>query len=191
MIMLLFEQPFLWCRRYTARLNSIFRDMYTMNDISRIGEFMLERKETLSVAESVTAGQLQAAISLAQKAMQFFEGGVTTYTIEQKVKHLGVDPIAALTCNCVSKDVASQMALGVQKLFSTTWGIAITGYASRVPEANINSLFAFYAFSYKGRIKHVYKVDCTDEDPFRVQQIYTAQVLQSFCEFIYAHALTS
>jgi PncC family amidohydrolase len=163
--------------------------MYTMNEISRIGEFMLERKETLSVAESVTAGHLQAALSLAGGAMQFFEGGITTYTIEQKVKHLGIDPIAAIACNCVSKDIAGQMALGVQQLFSTTWGIAITGYASRVPEANIDSLFAFYAFVYKGRVKHVHKIECTDEDPFRVQQFYTAHILQSFCEYIYAHAL--
>lgn len=165
--------------------------MYTMNDISRIGDFMHERNETLSIAESVTAGHLQAAISLASDAMQFFEGGITAYTIEQKVKHLGVDPIEAISCNCVSREVARQMALGVQKLFSTTWSIAITGYASRISEANINSLFAFYAFAYKGKIKHLYKVDCSDEDPFRVQKIYTGQVLQSFCEFIYAHALTS
>jgi len=150
---------------------------------------MLERNETLSVAESVTAGHLQAALSLAHNAIQFFEGGITTYTIEQKVKHLGIDPMSAITCNCVSKDIASQMALGVQHLFSTTWGIAITGYASRVPEVNINDLFAFYAFVYKGRVKHVYKIECTDEDPFRVQQFYTAHILQSFSDYIYAHAV--
>lgn len=162
-----------------------------MKAISRVRDYMLSQKESLSVAESVTAGHLQAAFSLATNAMQFFQGGITTYTIEQKVKHLGIDPIPALTCNCVSADVASQMAVGVHTLFSTTWGVGITGYASPVPEGGIATLFAFYAFSYKGIVKHVEKVVCEEDDPFRVQQFYTAHVLQSFSEFIFSHALAT
>jgi nicotinamide mononucleotide (NMN) deamidase PncC len=57
-----------------------------------ISDILTEDHETVAIAESVTAGQLQTVFSLAENSMQFFQGGITTYNLEQKVKHLHVDP---------------------------------------------------------------------------------------------------
>ena len=46
---------------------------------------------TLAVAESLTSGHLQAAIGARSGASDFFLGGITAYSIDQKVTHLGVD----------------------------------------------------------------------------------------------------
>ena len=146
--------------------------------LSAIGKELLKKEQTIAVAESVTTGLIQHAIGSVKDAMQFYQGGITTYNIPQKFRHLHVEPITAEKCNAVSATVASQMALGVSALFSSHWGIGITGYASPVPESG-NRLFAFYAIVFgqkvlAGKMLHHRKKDDTITD---VQLAYVNAVL--------------
>src|SRR4051794_32647968 len=88
---------------------------------------------TLSVAESLTSGQVQTRIGAISGASQFFLGGVTAYTLEQKVQLLGVDRSLAEPVDCVSAEVAEQMARGACRLFGSDVSIATTGYAEPAP----------------------------------------------------------
>lgn len=152
--------------------------MYDRKIIDEIRRQLSKEKMTISLAESVTAGHLQAAFSLAERAMEFFQGGITTYNIGQKTRHLAIDPIHAVTCNCVSAITAEQMVLGVCKLFSSDWGVSITGYAAPVPELNINRLFAFYAIAFQGRVIQSKKITAAVQSPLKVQVHYTNEVLK-------------
>ncbi|MBP6307631.1 MAG: nicotinamide-nucleotide amidohydrolase family protein [Opitutaceae bacterium] len=84
---------------------------------------------TLASAESMTCGRIQARIGAISGASKFFLGGITTYTIDQKVHHLGVDRALAESCNAVSSEIAEQMAIGACQLFGASLGLATTGYA--------------------------------------------------------------
>ena len=75
---------------------------------------------TLAVAESVTCGRLQARIGAISGASEFFLGGLTAYTIPQKVRHLGVDRALAEQTNAVSPEVAEQMARGPARSSAAT-----------------------------------------------------------------------
>jgi nicotinamide-nucleotide amidase len=88
-----------------------------------------EPRRTLAVAESVTCGHLQARIGAISGASEFFLGGITTYTLDEKVKHLGVKRAAAKAVNCVSAEVAEQMARGACALFGSDFALTTTGYA--------------------------------------------------------------
>ena len=90
---------------------------------------LVSRGETLSVAESVTAGGLGNAITTAPGASQVFLGGVIAYSNNVKVNILGVDPELIEKFNVVSEEVACAMADAVRSKFGTTWGIATTGIA--------------------------------------------------------------
>lgn len=46
-------------------------------------------------------------------AMEVFAGGVTTYTINAKIKILKVDAKEAERCDCVSPKITEEMALAV------------------------------------------------------------------------------
>lgn len=81
--------------------------LYNQHILNAIKEVMVERKKTLSVAESVTAGHLQAAFSAATEASRFFQGGITVYNAGQKCRHLNIEPIYAMKEDCVSENVAS------------------------------------------------------------------------------------
>jgi nicotinamide-nucleotide amidase len=86
-------------------------------------------RRTLAVAESMTCGHLQAHIGAISGASEFFLGGITAYTLDQKVRHLGVKRAAAKAVNSVSAAVAEQMARGACVLFGSDFALATTGYA--------------------------------------------------------------
>ena len=158
--------------------------MYNTAYISAIKEFMVNHNQTVAVAESVTAGHLQAAISLASEASRFFQGGITAYNLGQKCRHLHVNPIHATTCNSVSQTVADEMARNAIGLFSCDWSIGITGYASPMPEMGIVDLFAFYAVCFRGDIVHHAKIKSDDLGSLKVQVHFTNQALKGFLEYL-------
>lgn len=148
-----------------------------------IKRHLVSNQETIAVAESVTAGQLQFQLSQATGAEEFFQGGITTYNIGQKSALLHVEPIHANECNCVSERVAGQMALNVCTLFGSDWGIGITGYATPVPESG-NKLYCFFAIAYRGGIKHAGKLAASKSPPAKVQEMYAEKTLKVLAELL-------
>ena len=158
--------------------------MYNQKIIDQISAKLIHRNESVAVAESVTSGHLQAALSLGENARQFFQGGVTTYNIGQKTRLLDVEPIHASSCNCVSGQVADEMARHIAELFISAWGIAITGYATPVPECDINSLFAHYAIYYRGKLLLANKITSQLKNVSEVQIDYVNKILVDFLSVI-------
>ncbi len=102
---------------------------------------------TLAVAESLTSGRLQARIGAVSGASEFFLGGVTAYTLDGKVRHLGVDRAEAGAVNSVSGRVAEQMARGACVLFGSDLGVATTGYAEPSAEWKVAEPFAWWGLA--------------------------------------------
>lgn len=111
---------------------------------------LLGIERTVAVAESLTGGNLQVIISSVSGSSDYFEGGVTAYNIDQKVHLLQVERNHASSVNCVSKQVAEEMAVGVRRLFGSFIGLATTGYAEPWPEGEVELPFAFYAINIGG-----------------------------------------
>ena len=72
------------------------------------------------------------------------------------------------------------MALQVNTLFISDYGISITGYAVRMPEENINDLFAFFAISNKKNIVIAKKITTDKKEGIDAQLDYTNQVIIEF-----------
>jgi nicotinamide-nucleotide amidase len=106
---------------------------------------------TLAVAESLTAGQLQARIAAVSGASGYFLGGVTAYSLEQKVKLLGVNRAHARTVDCVSQRVAVEMAAGAARLFGADVAVATTGYAEPAPRRKVRTPHAWWALCHQHR----------------------------------------
>jgi len=126
--------------------------------LDKISYNLREKNESISIAESVTSGFLQLAFSQMPSAEQFFKGGITTYTIEEKVKHLNIDFDEAQATNCVSRNISEMMALNVASLFDSDWSIATTGYATPVEESD-KEIFAYYCIAYRGTIIRSDKIE--------------------------------
>jgi len=151
--------------------------VYNTTVINTVKEWFLTNKKTIAVAESVTAGHLQAALSIATDASRFFQGGITAYNVGQKCRHLHIEPTHALECDAVSPLVANDMAKNVCDLFLSDYGIGVTGYASLVPEKNINSQFAFISIANKENIILAKKITVDEPDSYHAQIHYTNIIL--------------
>ncbi len=157
---------------------------YDEEVINNIKDRLVEKEETLAVAESVTSGNLQAAFSLAMEASTFYQGGITVYNLGQKTRQLNVEPIHGQKVNSVSERVASELAIEVSKKFLSDYGIGITGYASIVPQCEAEGLFAFVAISYRQKVVLVKRITSGKQLIYDVQVDYTSQVINIMDEWV-------
>jgi nicotinamide-nucleotide amidase len=146
--------------------------------IDSISAKFKDNNNSIAIAESVTGGLLQAAFSNANNASLFFQGGITAYNIGQKCRHLLIEPLHAIECNCVSQKIAVEMSKNVCQLFLSDYGIGITGYAARMPEKNVHDLFAYYAITLKDKILEQGKIVAGVEEGLEAQLFYVNEVLQ-------------
>ena len=94
-----------------------------------LGDLLIHKSQTISVAESCTSGLLGAALTSIAGSSQFFTGGMLTYSNESKIDILGVNPEIIETYGAVSEECANAMSRQIRKLFKTDYGISITGIA--------------------------------------------------------------
>jgi len=90
---------------------------------------LLERGQTLAVAESCTGGGLGAALAAVPGASSSWLGGVIAYANAVKQELLGVPAPLLERWGAVSDPVALAMAEGVRQRLGTDWAVAITGIA--------------------------------------------------------------
>ncbi len=157
--------------------------MFDKDVLNSIKDQLLEADQTVAVAESVTSGLLQMAFSNASDAMKFYQGGITTYNLGQKARHFDIDPIHATNCNCVSEKMAADMARSACRLFTSDWGVGITGYASPAPESK-GKVFAYFAIALGNEIKLAHRIDPERKETAEVQQEYADTILRTWNDFL-------
>jgi len=149
-------------------------------------------RRTLAVAESLTSGRLQAAIGAISGASEFFLGGLTAYSLEQKVRHLGVDRAAAASVNSVSAAVAEQMARGACALFGSDLGVATTGYAEASADLPVAAPFAWWGLARRlpdgGFAVSSGRVDCPGLSRVEVQERVAEAAIDALIGWVRATA---
>lgn len=93
------------------------------------GKILVEKKLKLATAESCTGGNIAHCITSVPGSSEYFAGGVVAYTNDIKINLLGVSASDTAAHGAVSKQIAEQMAEGVQKITGADIGIATTGIA--------------------------------------------------------------
>lgn len=94
-----------------------------------VGDLLLARSQTLSVAESCTGGGLGQLITATPGSSSYFWGGIISYDNRVKQFALGVSEQDLAQAGAVSSKVAIAMAEGVRRRLGTDWGLSITGVA--------------------------------------------------------------
>lgn len=105
--------------------------------VREIISLLAEKKETISTAESLTAGGLSSALTSVPGSSDVFLGGITAYQNSVKTAQLGVLAELINQHSVVSQEVAIAMAQGAKKQFGSTWAIATTGVAGPGPSEGV------------------------------------------------------
>ena len=94
-----------------------------------IGRLLRQQGKTIATAESCTGGKIAQILTSVAGASNYFRGSVVSYATDTKISVLGVSAQTIEKYTVVSAAVASEMALGIQKLMKADYAIATTGNA--------------------------------------------------------------
>jgi len=96
-------------------------------EAAQIAALLIERGETLAVAETAAGGLISAKLTAVAGASSWFLGGVVAYGGQAKSAWLALAPHEL--ASAVSQDAARLMAERVRASLGATWGLAETGIA--------------------------------------------------------------
>ena len=94
-----------------------------------VHNILIERGESLSVAESCTGGAIASKFTAMAGASYYFQAGVVSYSNESKRDILGVNMDDIIRYGAVSGAVAVQMAEGAKRIGHSHYAISTTGIA--------------------------------------------------------------
>jgi nicotinamide-nucleotide amidase len=95
---------------------------------------LVERRETLATAESLTGGLVAATIVEIPGVSSVFRGGLVVYQTELKHLLAGVPETLLAERGPVDPDVAAALAGGARERCRADWGVATTGVAGPEPQ---------------------------------------------------------
>ena len=93
----------------------------------KIAAKLIERKQTIAVAESSTGGLISAALLAVPGASAYFLGGAVVYTRDARKILMDIPDEAMKGIRSASEPYAELLANQIRRRFSTDWGLSETG----------------------------------------------------------------
>ena len=102
-----------------------------MKDLVAIAEKiavkLIERRQTIAVAESPTGGLISASLLAVPGASAYFLGGAVVYTRDARRILMDIPDEAMKGIRSASEPYATLLASQIRNRFSTDWGLSETG----------------------------------------------------------------
>jgi nicotinamide-nucleotide amidase len=95
----------------------------------QIAAKLIERKQTIAVAESSAGGLISAALLAVPGASAYFLGGAVVYTRDARRLLMEIGDAEMKGLRSSSEPYAKLLASQMRQRFSTTWGLSETGAA--------------------------------------------------------------
>lgn len=96
-----------------------------------LGKCLLERKETMALAESCTGGYIAHLITKISGSSRYFQGGVIPYQIELKNSILDVANKTLEKHGAISEETAIEMATHGRECCKSNYCLSVTGLLSK------------------------------------------------------------
>lgn len=119
---------------------------------SVVGRRLIERKLTVSAAESCTGGMFAAALTDVPGISAVFDRSLVTYSNEAKISELGVSEETLRRYGAVSEQTALEMAEGVRRVSGSDIGISVTGIAGPgggTDDKPVGTVYIGFVYMYK------------------------------------------
>lgn len=129
-------------------------DKFDRDPIVSIVERLKKENYSMGTVESCTGGLLSSKITSYSGVSSFYELGLTTYSIDQKIKLLGIDEKLISEHSVVSEEVAYAMAENMAKRYGLDLVISTTGLAGPASDGlDIPVGTIFIGFHFNGKTK--------------------------------------
>jgi nicotinamide-nucleotide amidase len=98
-------------------------------NLKKLHKKLIDKKLTISVAESCTGGLLASNLTKLPNSSKYFQMGLITYSNEAKNKILKVDRNIIKKYGAVSKECCEEMVKNLSKISKSKINVSITGIA--------------------------------------------------------------
>ena len=98
-------------------------------NLKKLHKKLIDKKLTISVAESCTGGLLSSNLTKLANSSKYFQMGLITYSNEAKTKILKVDRNIIKKYGAVSKECCEEMVKNLSKISKSKINVSITGIA--------------------------------------------------------------
>jgi nicotinamide-nucleotide amidase len=118
---------------------------------------LVERGETLAVAESLTGGLVAATVVEIPGVSAVFRGGLVVYATDLKHSLAGVPADLLDERGPVDPDVAVALARGARERCGADWGLATTGVAGPEPQGGkpVGTVYVAVAGPVGEQVRHL------------------------------------
>ena len=97
--------------------------------LKKLHKKLIDKKLTISVAESCTGGLLASNLTKIANSSKYFQMGLITYSNEAKIKILKVNKNIIKKNGAVSKECCKSMVQNLSKISKSKINVSITGIA--------------------------------------------------------------
>ncbi len=98
-----------------------------------IAALLIERGETVAVAESTTGGLISAALLRVAGASKYYAGGGVVYTLNSRTALTGVPAERYANYQGTTPEMITELAASMRERLGATWCIAEAGLAGPTP----------------------------------------------------------
>ena len=97
--------------------------------LKKVHNKLIQKKLTISVAESCTGGLLSSYLTSLPRASNYFQNGLITYSNKSKIKLLKVNKKIIEKYGAVSQQCCKKMVQNLSRITNSKINISITGIA--------------------------------------------------------------
>jgi len=150
-----------------------------------VGKLLLEKKLTVSIAESCTGGLISSRLTDVSGSSAYIKLNLVTYSNEAKIKILGGSEEILKTYGAVSEQTASAMAEGTKKVFGADIGVGITGIAGPTGATSTKPVGLVYIGISNGEKTEVHKINANPEfSRIEIKFFASEQALKFLKDFV-------
>lgn len=141
-----------------------------------VAERLIQRKETIAIAESSAGGLISAALLAIPGASAYFLGGAVIYTRQARSALLGISDNDMAGMRSSTEPYAALLSLTTRQRHGSIWGLSETGAAG--PSGNRYGDAAGHAcFAISGPRSKVWTLETGDADRIGNMRIFARTAL--------------
>ena len=153
-------------------------------NLKKLHKKLIDKKLTISVAESCTGGLLANNLTKLANSSKYFQMGLITYSNEAKTKILKVDRNIIKKYGAVSKECCEEMVKNLSKISKSKINVSITGIAGPGGGSKLKPVGLVYIGIKKGKYLLILENKFKSRNRSSIQKNTVREVLNKITKII-------
>ncbi len=153
-------------------------------NLKKLHKKLIDKKLTISVAESCTGGLLASNLTKLPNSSKYFQMGLITYSNEAKTKILKVNRNIIKKYGAVSKECCEEMVKNLYKISKSKINVSITGIAGPGGGSKLKPVGLVYIGIKTGKYLIILKNKFKSRNRSSIQKNTVREVLNKITKII-------